>query len=265
MPEYTGSVTGLGTTRLLDALRRSGLQARFYQASSSEIFGSAPPPQSESTPFQPRSPYAIAKAYAYWMTVNYREAYSMFAVNGVLFNHESPRRGETFLTRKVTRAVARITGGLQEHVYLGNLDSRRDYGYAPEYVELMWRMLQHDSPDDYVVGTGVAPTMKEFVREAFEYAGMEWQKYVKIDERYFRPTEVDYLEADSSKANEILGWSPKITYRQLARIMVDADMEAVGLEPIGEGLKILDEHFGDWHRWDTGVTALIQNQGNGFD
>jgi GDPmannose 4,6-dehydratase len=265
MPEYTGSVTGLGTTRLLDALRRSGLQARFYQASSSEIFGSAPPPQSESTPFQPRSPYAIAKAYAYWMTVNYREAYSMFAVNGVLFNHESPRRGETFLTRKVTRAVARITGGLQEHVYLGNLDSRRDYGYAPEYVELMWRMLQHDSPDDYVVGTGVAPTMKEFVREAFEYAGMEWQKYVKIDERYFRPTEVDYLEADSSKAKEILGWSPKITYRQLARIMVDADMEAVGLEPIGEGLKILDEHFGDWHRWDTGVTALIQNQGNGFD
>ena len=265
MPEYTGVITGLGTTRILDALRRSGSKAHFYQASSSEIFGAASPPQSEETPFKPRSPYAIAKAYAYWMTVNYREAYDMFAVNGILFNHESPRRGETFLTRKVTRAVARILAGLQDKVYLGNLDSRRDYGYAPEYIELMWRMLLHDAPDDYVVGTGVAPTIREFVEEAFGYAGLDWQKYVEIDPRYFRPTEVDYLLADSAKAHKVLGWSPKITYKQLARIMVDADMEALNLDVIGEGVKILEENFADWHRWDTGVTAVLRDYGNGFD
>jgi len=265
MPAYTGNVTGLGTTRILEAVRRSGIKTRFYQASSSEMFGNAPPPQSEETVFEPRSPYAIAKVYAYWMTTNYREAYDMFAANGILFNHESPRRGPTFLSRKVTRAVARIKAGLQQKVYLGNLDSRRDYGYTPEYVEVMWQILQQDQPDDFVIGTGVAPTIREFVEEAFAYADMDWQKYVEIDPRYFRPTEVDYLHADPSKARRQLGWEPKITYKKLVPIMVDADLEAVGLEPIGEGLKILDEHFDDWHRWDTGVTAVIQNAGNGVD
>jgi len=265
MPAYTGNVTGLGTTRILEAVRRSGIRTRFYQASSSEMFGNAPPPQSEETVFEPRSPYAIAKVYAYWMTVNYREAYDMFAANGILFNHESPRRGPTFLSRKVTRAVARIKAGLQQKVYLGNLDSRRDYGYTPEYVEVMWQILQQDQPDDFVIGTGVAPTIREFVEEAFAYSDMDWQEYVEIDPRYFRPTEVDYLHADPSKARRQLGWEPKITYKKLVPIMVDADLEAVGLEPIGEGLKILDEHFDDWHRWDTGVTAVIQNAGNGVD
>ena len=265
MPAYTGNVTGLGTTRILEAIRRSEIKTRFYQASSSEMFGNAPPPQSEETVFEPRSPYAIAKVYAYWMTVNYREAYDMFAANGILFNHESPRRGPTFLSRKVTRAVARIKAGLQQKVYLGNLDSRRDYGYTPEYVEVMWQILQQDQPDDFVIGTGVAPTIREVVEEAFTYADMDWQEYVEIDPRYFRPTEVDYLQADPSKARRQLGWEPKITYKKLVPIMVDADLEAVGLEPIGEGLKILDEHFDDWHRWDTGVTAVLQNAGNGVD
>jgi len=265
MPAYTGNVTGLGTTRILEAIRRSEIKTRFYQASSSEMFGNAAPPQSEATVFEPRSPYAIAKVYAYWMTVNYREAYDMFAANGILFNHESPRRGPTFLTRKVTRAVARIKAGLQEKVYLGNLDSRRDYGYTPEYVEVMWQILQQDQPDDFVIGTGVAPTIREFVEEAFAYAGMDWQEYVEIDPRYFRPTEVDYLHADPSKARSQLGWEPQITYKKLIPIMVDADLETVGLEPIGEGLKIVNEHFDDWHRWDTGVTAVIQNAGNGVD
>ena len=265
MPEYTGSVSGLGTTRILESVRHSGIKTRFYQASSSEIFGNSPSPQNEETPFYPRSPYAIAKAYAYWMTVNYREAYGLFAVNGILFNHESPRRGETFLSRKVTRAIARILAGVQKKVFLGNLDARRDYGYAPEYIEVMWRMLQHDAPDDYVVGTGVAPTMREFVQEAFGYAGLDWQEYVEIDQRYFRPTEVDFLQADSSKAQKLLDWSPKVTYKELARIMIDADMEAMGLDPIGEGLSILEHHFDDWHRWDTGVTAVLQNAGNGVD
>ncbi len=265
MPEYTGEVTGLGTTRLLEAVRRSGLKVRFYQASSSELFGSSPPPQNEQTPFRPRSPYAIAKLYAYWMTVNYREAYGIFAVNGILFNHESPRRGETFVTRKVTRAIARILAGLQDKLYLGNLDARRDFGYAPEYVEAMWLMLQQEAPQDYVIGTGVAVSVRDFVAEAFGYAGLDWEKYVEIDPRYFRPTEVDYLQADASKARRELGWQPKVTYKELARIMVDADMEAVGLEPIGEGLKILERHFDRWHRWDTGVTSVIRNAGAGFD
>ena len=265
MPVYTGAITGLGVTRILEAIRSSGCPCRFYQASSSEMFGSASPPQNEETPFQPRSPYAIAKVYAYWITANYREAYDLFALNGILFNHESPRRGETFLTRKVTRAVARILAGIQDKVYLGNLDARRDYGYAPEYVEMMWRMLQSDTPDDYVLGTGVSPTIREFVAEAFQYAGLDWQKHVEIDARYFRPTEVDYLQADSTKAQTSLGWEPKVTYKQLARIMVDADMEAIGMEPIGEGHKIIEESFSDWHRWETGVTALLKNAGNGFD
>lgn len=265
IPEFTGSVTGLGTTRILEAVRRSGLRARFYQASSSEMFGESPPPQQEQTPFRPRSPYAIAKVYAYWMTVNYREAYGIFATNGILFNHESPRRGETFLSRKVTRAVARIKAGLQDKVYLGNLKARRDYGYAPEYVEAMWRMMQLDRADDFVIGTGVAPTIQEFVEEAFSYAGLDWQDHVEIDPRYFRPTEVDFLQADASKARRVLDWNPKVTYKDLARIMVDADMEMVGLKPIGEGLKVLERHFGNWHRWETGVTAVLRNAGNGVD
>jgi GDPmannose 4,6-dehydratase len=265
IPEYTGTVTGLGTTRILEAIRRSGIRARFYQASSSEMYGSAPPPQSETTPFEPRSPYAIAKLYSYWMTRNYREAYGMFAVNGILFNHESPRRGETFLSRKVTRAVARILAGRQQKVFLGNLDARRDYGYAPEYVEAMWRMLQLEKPGDFVLGTGVAPTMREFVEEAFGYAGLDWHEKVEIDQRYFRPTEVDFLQADASKAGKLLDWNPKVTYKDLARIMVDADMEAVGLKPIGEGLDILNRRFGDWHRWSSGVTAVIRSAGNGVD
>jgi GDPmannose 4,6-dehydratase len=265
MPEYTGNVTGLGTTRILEAIRRSGIQTKFYQASSSEMFGGSPPPQNETTEFCPRSPYAIAKVYAFWMATNYREAYDMFAVNGILFNHESPRRGPTFLSRKVTRAVARIQAGLQDKLYLGNLDARRDYGYTPEYVEVMWKMLQLNQPDDFVVGTGVAPTIREFVAEAFDYAGMDWQDYVEIDPRYFRPTEVDYLLADPSKARNMLGWEPKITYKQLARIMVDADLEAIGEAPLGEGIQILDNQFDSWHRWDTGVTAVIRNAGSGID
>ena len=265
MPEYTGEVTGLGTTRILSAVKRSGIQTRFYQASSSEMFGDSPPPQSENTPLRPRSPYAIAKVYAYWMAANYREAYDMFAVNGILFNHESPRRNETFLSRKVTRAVARIKAGLQEKVYLGNLESRRDYGYTPEYVQVMWKMLQQERPGDYAIGTGVAPKIAEFVEEAFAYGGLDWQEHVEIDDRYFRPTEVDYLLADASKAKKELDWDPKITYKQLVPIMVDADMQAVGMEPIGEGLRILDENFDDWHRWETSVTAVLNNTGNGIE
>jgi GDPmannose 4,6-dehydratase len=265
IPEYTGMVTALGTTRILETMRRSGVAARFYQASSSEMYGNAPSPQNEETAFRPRSPYAIAKVYAYWMTVNFREAYGLFAANGILFNHESPRRGETFLSRKVTRAVARIRAGMQKKVYLGNLDSRRDYGYAPEYVEAMWRILQMDSPADYVLGTGVAPTMRQFVEEAFGYAGLDWRECVEIDPRYFRPTEVDVLQADASKARNELDWAPKVTYKELARIMVDADMEAVGLKPIGEGLRILEDKFGNWHRWETGVSAMLRNAGNGVD
>jgi GDPmannose 4,6-dehydratase len=265
MPEYTGSVTGLGTTRILEAVRRSGIETKVYQASSSELYGDAKPPQSETTPFRPRSPYAIAKAYAYWITVNYRQAYGMHAVNGILFNHESPRRGETFVTRKITRAVARIKAGLQDKLYLGNLESRRDWGYAPEYVEFMWRIVQEGQPEDYVIGTGETHQVKEFVEKAFGYAGLDWNDYVEIDPRYFRPTEVDYLQADASKAHKQLGWEPKVTFEDLVRIMVDADLEATGLEPVGEGLKVLKDKFDDWHSWDTGVTAVLRNAGNGFD
>jgi len=265
MPEYTGQVTGLGTTRILEAVRRSGIQTRFYQASSSEMYGDAPPPQNETSLFRPRSPYAIAKVYGYWMAANYREAYDLFVVNGILFNHESPRRGATFLSRKVTRAVARIKAGLQDKLYLGNLEARRDYGYTPEYVEVMWKMLQQDRADDYTVGTGVAPTIREFVAEAFAYADLDWQQYVEIDPRYFRPTEVDVLLADSGKARRLLDWNPQITYKSLVQIMVDADLEAVGLEPIGQGLKLLEQNFDTWHRWDSGVTAVLKSAGDGFD
>jgi GDPmannose 4,6-dehydratase len=204
-----------------------GLQCRFYQASSSEMFGAAPPPQNEDTPFYPRSPYGAAKVYSYWVTRNYREAYGMFAVNGILFNHESPRRGETFVTRKITRAVARIKAGQQDELYLGNLDAVRDWGYSPEFVEAMWLMLQHDEPRDYVVATGSAYSVRDFVRFAFEHAELDWQKYVRFDERYLRPTEVDALIGDASVAAETLGWVPKVHTPDLARIMVDADLEAL--------------------------------------
>jgi len=256
MPEYTGDVTGLGTTRILEAVRKSGANARFYQASSSEMFGAAKPPQNENTQFQPRSPYAAAKVYAYWITRNYKEAYGIYTCNGILFNHESPRRGETFVTRKITRAIAAIKAKKQHHLYLGNLDAKRDWGYAPEYVEAMWTMLQQDKPHDYVVGTGEAHTVREFLDEAFTYAGLDWHKYVKIDPRYFRPTEVDYLLADTSKAQKGINWSPKVKFHELVRIMVDADMELLGLDHPGEGKKILKNNFGGWHRWENQVISM---------
>ena len=241
-PEYTSDITALGTTRLLETLRRSGIKTKFYQASSSEMFGNAPPPQSEDTPFRPRSPYAAAKVYAYWMTLNYRQGYNLFACNGILFNHESPRRGQTFVTRKITRAIAEILAGRQQYLYLGNLEAKRDWGYAPEYVEAMWLMLQQDKPDDYVLGTGECYSVQEFLEESFSYVRLDWKEYVRIDPRYFRPTEAELLLADSTKARENLGWEPKITFKELVRIMVDADMEALGLEPRGEGKTILTKH-----------------------
>jgi GDPmannose 4,6-dehydratase len=249
MPEYTGDTTGLGTARMLEAVHRVKKEVKFYQASTSELFGAAKPPQSEETPFYPRSPYAAAKLYAYWMVVNYREAYDMFATNGILFNHESPRRGETFVTRKITRALAAIRAGKQEKLYLGNLDSKRDWGYAPEYVEAMHLLLQQEKPDDYVLGTGESHSIREFLDEAFGYVDMDWHKYVEIDPRYFRPTEVDYLLADPSKAKKQLGWEPKVKFHELVRIMVDADSELFGLDHPGEGQKIIDEKFDGWHKW----------------
>ena len=224
-PEYTGDTTGLGTTRLLEAIRLTAPEAKFYQASSSEMFGATPPPQNEETSFYPRSPYGAAKVYAYWITKNYREAYGMFACNGILFNHESPRRGETFVTRKITRAVARIKAGVEKEVYLGNLDSVRDWGHAAEYVEGMWLMLQADKADDYVLATGTSTTVKEFVQYSFEAADLDWKEFVKFDERYLRPTEVDSLIGDASKAKNQLGWSYKTEPRQLAEQMVRADIE----------------------------------------
>ncbi len=256
LPEYTGDVTGLGTIRILEAIRRSGIKARFYQASSSEMFGAAKPPQNELTQFDPQSPYAAAKAYAFWVTRNYRNGYDLFASNGVLFNHESPRRGETFVTRKITRAVAHIKAGRQKHLYLGNLDAKRDWGYAPEYVEAMWMMLQHDEPLDLVIGTGEAHTVREFLEEAFGYLGMDWQEYVRIDKRYFRPTEVDYLLADASKAKQVLNWQPRVRFHELVRIMVDADMELIGLEAPGEGKRILEEKFDGWHFWKDQIISM---------
>jgi GDPmannose 4,6-dehydratase len=228
IPEYTGDVTGLSTIRILEAIRETGLKSRFYQASSSEMFGKvAEVPQRETTPFHPRSPYAAAKVYAYWATVNYRESYGMFACNGILFNHESPRRGETFVTRKITRAVAHIKEGLQEKLFLGNLEAKRDWGYAKEYVEAMWLMLQQERPDDYVVATGETHSVEEFLDEAFSHVGLDWHNFVEIDPKYLRPAEVDLLIGDASKARAELGWEPKTTFRELVRLMVDADMEAV--------------------------------------
>ena len=227
MPEFTGDITGLGTTRILEAIRRSGIKTRFYQASSSEMFGDAPAPQNEDTPFWPRSPYAAAKVYAYWMVRNYREGYNMFACNGILFNHESPLRGETFVTRKITRALARIKFGLQDKLYLGNLDAKRDWGYAPDYVKAMWLMLQQDDPQDFVIATGQSHSVKEFLEEAFSYADLDWKEYVEIDPRYFRPTEVELLLGDAGRAKKILGWKPEVGFKELVRLMVDADIKAL--------------------------------------
>ena len=252
MPEYTGNVTALGTIRILEAIKKSGNNGiRFYQASSSEMFGSAPPPQNEETPFMPRSPYACAKVYAYWMTRNYREGYKIFACNGILFNHESPRRGETFVTRKITRGIAKILAGKQRYLYMGNLDAKRDWGYAPEYVEMMWKMLQHNEPEDFVIGTGEAHSVREFVEEALSYVGLDWREFIKIDPRYYRPLEPETLIADCSKAKKKLGWEPKIKFKELVRILVDADMRAEGLEPIGEGDEIVKKKFPNrWWRVD---------------
>jgi GDPmannose 4,6-dehydratase len=270
MPEFTGDISGLGTTRLLEAIRRSGIKTKFYQASSSEMFGDSPPPQNEETSFRPRSPYAAAKVYAYWMTVNYRDGYNMFACNGILFNHESPRRGGTFVTRKITRAIANIIAGKQKKLYLGNLEARRDWGFAPEYVVCQWLMLQQDKPDDYVIGTGESHSVREFVELAFEYAGIEieWKGkgvvekgiirsipftlasaislkigdvIIEIDPKYFRPTEVDFLRADITKAQENIGWTPSITFKELIKIMVNSDMRNAGISIKNETQKIMEE------------------------
>ncbi|MGI6078855.1 MAG: GDP-mannose 4,6-dehydratase [Fastidiosipilaceae bacterium] len=249
-PEYTGNVTGLGTTRLLEMIRRSGNGTKFYQASSSEMFGATPPPQSEGTPFWPRSPYACAKVYAYWMARNYRDGYGMFISNGILFNHESPRRGETFVTRKITRGIARILSRKDKYLYLGNLSAKRDWGFAPEYVECMWKILQNSQPEDFVIGTGETHSVNEFVEESFAYVDLDIEEHIKIDPRYFRPTEVESLIADATKANKELMWTPKIKFKDLVRIMVDADMRAAGLEPQGEGDEILAKKVPDkwWQR-----------------
>lgn len=259
IPEYTSNVTGLGSIRVLEAIRRSGIKTRFYQASSSEMFGSAPAPQSEQTPFMPQSPYAAAKVYSYWVTKNYREGYKLFACNGILFNHESPRRGETFVTRKITKAIAQILKGNQEYLYLGNLSAKRDWGFAPEYVACQWQILQQDNPDDFVIGTGETHSVQEFVDEAFEYAGLDPEKHVKIDERYYRPTEVDCLLADCSKANKILGWEAKVKFKELIRIMVDCDLKMAGLTHKNEGEKILKKHGITWTN-----NATLEAIGRGF-
>lgn len=243
VPEYTGNVTALGTTRLLEVIRRSGNDIKFYQASSSEMFGCSPPPQNEETPFRPRSPYAAAKVYSYWMTANYREGYHLFACNGILFNHESPRRGETFVTRKITRAIASILVKKQKALYLGNLASKRDWGYAPEYVEVMVKMMQLEKPEDFVIGTGETHSVQEFVEQAFSYVDLDSEKYVKIDPRYLRPTETEELIADPRKAKRRLRWEPKIRFKELVKIMIDADMRKTGLKPVGEGDKTLQKIF----------------------
>ncbi len=273
MPEYTGNISGLSVTRILEAIRRSGSKAKFYQASSSELFGSAPSPQNETTAFRPKSPYAAAKLYAYWMTVNYRESYDLFASNGILFNHESPRRGETFVTRKISRAIASIIAGTQDKLYLGNLDAKRDWGFAPEYVEMMWLILQQDKADDYVAGTGQSHSVREFLEEGLNYCGIEldWDgdgieekgmvksisgEYgghlktgdvlVEIDPRYFRPAEVDYLKADISKAQKELGWQPKVNFTELVRLMVDHDLNSNNILPPGKGVESVEAKGINW-------------------
>jgi GDPmannose 4,6-dehydratase len=238
VPEYTSDVTGMGTVRILESIRDAGVKPRFYQASSSEMYGATPPPQSESTAFHPRSPYAVAKVTAYWITVNYRESYGLFACNGILFNHESPRRGETFVTRKITRALARIQAGLQDKLFLGNLDAKRDWGYAPDYTDAMWRMLQQDEPDDYVIATGEMHSVREFLDEAGECLGMAWQDVVEIDPKYYRPAEVDALCGDASKAREKLGWTPTVTFKELVRIMVQSDVQALEDRLAGRDVRV---------------------------
>jgi GDPmannose 4,6-dehydratase len=233
IPEYTADATAMGTARILEAIRASGVSTRFYQAGSSEMFGSAPSPQSEETPFHPRSPYGVSKVFAHWITVNYREAYGLFAANGILFNHESPRRGETFVTRKISRAVARIKAGIQNRLFLGNLDAERDWGYAPEYVEAMWLMLQHDEPLDLVIATAESHTVREFAELAFAHVGMDWERHVEIDPRYYRPSEVDSLRGDARRAKEILGWQPRTSFEELVRIMVDGDVQLLDDELSG--------------------------------
>jgi len=244
IPEYTADITGVGTIRILEAIRETASNPRFYQASSSEMFGKvAEIPQRETTPFHPRSPYAVAKVFSYWATVNYREGYNMFACNGILFNHESPRRGETFVTRKITRAIAHIKLGLQEKLYLGNLDAKRDWGYAPEFVEAMWLILQQDQPDDYVIATGETHSVKEFCEEAFAHAGLDWSKYVEIDKRYYRPAEVDLLIGDPSKAKRVLGWEARTRFKDLVKLMVDADLKTLEDQLAGKVARVdVGEH-----------------------
>lgn len=291
VPEYTGEIDALGTARILESIRTSKVRARFYQASSSEMFGASSPPQNENSPFKPRSPYACAKLYSYWMTVNYREGYNIFVCNGILFNHESPRRGETFVTRKITRAIVNILAGKQKKLYLGNLNAKRDWGYAPEYVEAMWKMLQQDKPNDYVIGTGESHSVREFVIEAFRYAGIEiewegegieekgvikkfnqnYRKYcsnlspgdclILIDPKYFRPTEVEFLLADITKSKTMLGWQPKIRFSELVKIMVDYDIKLMGLNPIGEGIKISKKKGFEYTNHDFSFYEKI-NEGN---
>ena len=242
IPEFTADATAMGTIRMLEAIRASGVQTRFYQAASSEMFGSAPPPQSERTPFHPRSPYGVSKVFAYWATANYREAYGMFAVNGILFNHESVRRGETFVTRKITRAVARIKAGMQDKLYLGTLEARRDWGYAPEYVEAMWLMLQKDEPDDFVIATGESHSVREFVERAFDRAGLDPERHVEIDPRYFRPAEVDFLCGDPSKAGQELGWKAQTSFEDLVDLMVDGDIRLLQDEQAGRLVRVDRDH-----------------------
>ncbi len=247
MPEFTANITGMGTIRLLEAIREAEIETKFYQASSSEMFGKVREiPQNENTPFYPRSPYGCAKVFAYWTTVNYRESYDLFAVNGILFNHESPRRGETFVTRKITRAVARIKAGLQHELFLGNLDARRDWGYAREYVEAMYLMMQHRKPEDFVIATGESHSVREFVELAFELAGLDWKKYVKIDRKYFRPAEVDLLLGDASKAKRLLGWQPRVKFEELVRLMLVSDLKLLALQMGG----FQDVHVVDTAVWD---------------
>jgi len=271
LPEYTGNISGLGTTRLLEAIRRSGIKTKYYQASTSELFGSSTPPQSELTPFNPRSPYAISKLYSYWTTVNYREAYNIFACNGILFNHESPRRGETFVTRKITRAISQMLKGQQKTIYLGNLDAKRDWGFAPEFVEAMWQMLQLDKPEDFVIGTGTSYSVRDFLDIAFNYCGIElsWKgkgineigfvksikskghintgdALIRIDPKYFRPTEVEHLQANISKAKHILNWEPTVKFEELIKIMMDYDMQRAGLKAPGKGINAINKKGFDW-------------------
>ena len=247
MPEYTGNITGLGTSRLLDLIRKSDGDSAFYQASSCEMFGSAPPPQDENTRFKPLSPYACAKLYGYWMTVNYREGYGLYACNGILFNHESPRRGETFVTRKITRGIANILAKRQQKIYLGNLDAHRDWGFSPEYIEMMWKMLQNETPEDFVIGTGEAHSVREFLECAFTYVDLNWEDYVIIDSRYYRPTEPEMLIANPDKAKKKLGWDPKISFQDMVKILVDSDMRSMNLSPISEGDEIIKNKFPN--RW----------------